>query len=159
MDWIGDHLWESWLIAAGVFGALELISLDMIFAMLAIGAVVGSGAAALSGSFVLSVVLALISAVALLGILRPAVVKRLHAAPDLKTGHHRTIGQEGVVIEAIAGGGYGRVKVDGQDWLATGYNETDVIAVGRHVDIIEIKGTTAYVMPLPELDNNHNIGE
>lgn len=159
MDEIRAHLWQSWLIAAGVFGGLELISLDLIFAMLCIGALVGAAAAALSGSVPISVILALISAVGLLGILRPAMVKRLHAAPDLKTGHKRIIGQEGVVIEAIEAGGYGRVKVDGQDWLATGYNETDVIGVGRHVDIIEIKGTTAYVMAVPELDDNHKTGE
>ncbi|RYE79592.1 MAG: NfeD family protein [Myxococcales bacterium] len=155
MDWIRDHLWETWLIGAGVLGLLELVSLDLIFVMLAGGALVGAGAAAVTGSFVLSVVCALVSAVALLGLLRPSVLKRVHQGPALRTGHQTLIGREAVVVEAIEAGGQGRVKIDGQDWLAVAYDQSELIDAGRRVDIIEIKGATAHVMPIPELSSDN----
>lgn len=150
MDWIRDHLWESWLIAAGVLGMVELLSLDLIFAMLAGGALVGAVTAALTGSVALSVVLALVSAVAMLGFLRPSVMRRVHSVPALKTGHHTLLGLEGVVLEEIAASGNGRIKVDGQDWLARAYDDQPV-PEGARVEVIEIKGATAYVLPVHEL--------
>ena len=155
MEWFRDHLWESWLIAAGVLGALEMLSLDLLFAMLAGGALVGAVVAGVSGSIILSAVFALVSAVAMLGLLRPAMMKRLHAAPSLKTGHHRMIGQQGVVTETIVAGGSGRISIDGQDWLAVGYDDEE-IEVGRHVDVLEVSGATAKVLAVPQLDSNDN---
>jgi membrane protein implicated in regulation of membrane protease activity len=155
MDWMRDHLWETWLIAAGALGLLELVSMDLIFVMLAGGALVGAGTAAVTGSFALSVVLALVSAVALLGLLRPSALKRVHSGPALRTGHQTLIGREAVVIEAIAPGGEGRIKIDGQDWLAVAYDQSEEIAPGRRVDIIEIKGATAHVMATPELSSDN----
>lgn len=154
MDWIRDHLWETWLIGAGVLGVLELLSMDLIFAMLAGGALVGAVGAALTGSVVISVILALVSAVAFLGFLRPSVLKRVHGGPSLRTGHQTLIGREAVVLESIEPGGEGRIKIDGQDWLAVAFDEREPIQPGRHVDIIEIKGATAYVMPIPELGSD-----
>ena len=45
MDWIRDHLWETWLALAIALGVAEMFSLDLILAMLAAGAVVGMVAA------------------------------------------------------------------------------------------------------------------
>ena len=45
MDWIRDHLWETWLGLSIVLGVAEMFSLDLILAMLAAGAVVGMVAA------------------------------------------------------------------------------------------------------------------
>lgn len=150
MDWIRDHLWETWLIVAGILGVAELLSLDLIFAMLAGGALVGAVTAAATGSLALSVVLALVSAVAMLGFLRPSVMRKIHSAPALRTGHHTLLGMEGVVLEEIPSAGAGRIKVDGQDWLARAYDDQP-LAPGRRVEIIEIKGATAYVLPIHEL--------
>lgn len=150
MDWIRDHLWETWLIAAGVLGALEMLSLDLLFAMLAGGALVGAAVAAASGSVALSVILALASALALLGFLRPSVLARIHNRPALRTGHQTLIGRRAVVVEQIVAGGSGRVKADGQDWLAVSYDETQSLPVGSRVDIIEVKGATVHVMPTSE---------
>lgn len=155
MDWIRDHLWETWLIGAGVLGVLELISMDLIFAMLAGGALVGAVGAALTGSMVLSVVLALVSAVAFLGFLRPSALKRIHGRPSLRTGHQTLVGREAEVLETIEPGGRGRIKIDGQDWLAEAYDEQEPILPGRRVDIIEIKGATAHVMPIVELGSDN----
>ena len=47
MDWIRDHLWETWLALSIVLGVAEMFSLDLILGMLAAGAVVGMALALL----------------------------------------------------------------------------------------------------------------
>jgi membrane protein implicated in regulation of membrane protease activity len=146
MDWLGDQAWASWLGLAVVLGALELVSLDLFLAMLAGGALVGAVTALLGGPLPLQVVLALVSAVGLLGVIRPGVVRRLHTGPDLKTGPDALIGKHATVLRELAHGTPGRVKIGGEEWTAEPYDEDDRIEVGELVDVVQIKGATAYVL-------------
>ena len=41
-DWIKDHQWESWTALALVLGVAELLSLDLVLVMLAVGALSGA---------------------------------------------------------------------------------------------------------------------
>jgi membrane protein implicated in regulation of membrane protease activity len=146
MGWIGDHAWESWLIAAGVLGVLELVSLDLIFVMLAGGALVGAVASLIGLPGALSVVLALITAVGLLAMIRPGVVKSLHAGPDLRTGAAALVGTRATVLREMTHNNPGRVKIGGEEWTALPYDEDDRIEPGEVVDVVQIKGATAYVL-------------
>jgi membrane protein implicated in regulation of membrane protease activity len=146
MDWLGDQAWASWLGLAVVLGALELVSLDLFLAMLAGGALVGAATALLGGPLPLQVVMALVSAVGLLGVIRPGVVRRLHSGPDLKTGADALIGKHATVLRELAHGTPGRVKIGGEEWTAEPYDEDDRIEVGELVDVVQIKGATAYVL-------------
>jgi membrane protein implicated in regulation of membrane protease activity len=146
MDWLSDHMWEGWLGLAVLLGALELVSLDLFLAMLAGGAVVGAIAALIGAPVALQVVLALISAVGLLGVIRPNVVRRLHQGPDLKTGAEALIGKRATVLRELAHGTPGRVKIGGEEWTAEPYDEDDRIEAGEVVDVVQIKGATAYVL-------------
>jgi membrane protein implicated in regulation of membrane protease activity len=146
MDWLGDQAWASWLGLAVLLGALELVSLDLFLAMLAGGALVGAATALLGGPLPLQVVLALVSAVGLLGVIRPGVVRRLHTGPDLKTGPDALIGKHATVLRELAHGTPGRVKIGGEEWTAEPYDEDDRIEVGELVDVVQIKGATAYVL-------------
>jgi membrane protein implicated in regulation of membrane protease activity len=146
MDWLSDHMWEGWLGLAVLLGALELVSLDLFLAMLAGGAVVGAIAALIGAPLALQVVLALISAVGLLGVIRPNVVRRLHQGPDLKTGAEALIGKRATVLRELAHGTPGRVKIGGEEWTAEPYDEDDRIEAGEVVDVVQIKGATAYVL-------------
>ncbi len=145
MDWIGDHLWETWLIAAVGLGVVELITLDLLFAMLAIGCVVGVLTALLGLPGVLTLLLAMGSAVGLLAFLRPNLVKTLHAGPDLKTGPAALIGRPVQVLTLLAPGQFGRVKIGGDEWTAAPYDEFDEIEPGERAEVVEIRGATAYV--------------
>jgi len=151
MDWLSDHMWEAWLGLAVLFGVLELVSLDLFLVMLAGGAIVGAVTALLGGPVVLQIVLALVSSVALLGILRPTVVRRLHAGPDLKTGAEALIGKRATVLRELAYGTPGRVKIGGEEWTAEPYDEDDRIEPGELVDVVQIKGATAYVLRVHRL--------
>ncbi len=151
MDWLRDHMWESWLGLAVVLGALELVSLDLFLAMLAGGALIGAVTALLGGPIALQIVLALISAVGLLGLIRPSVVRRLHKGPDLKIGADALIGKRATVLRELAHGTPGRVKIGGDEWTAEPYDEDDRIEAGETVDVVQIKGATAYVLRVHRL--------
>jgi membrane protein implicated in regulation of membrane protease activity len=151
MDWVGDNLWVAWLGLAVLFGALELISLDLFLVMLAGGAVVGAITALAGGPLPLQIVLALISSVALLGVIRPGVVRRLHSGPDLRTGADALIGKRATVLRELAYQSPGRVKIGGEEWTAEPYDEDDRIETGALVDVVQIKGATAYVLRVHRL--------
>lgn len=151
MDWLGEQAWASWLGLAVLLGALELVSLDLFLAMLAGGALIGAGTALLGGPLPLQIVLALVSAVALLGVIRPGVIRRLHSGPDLKTGADALIGKRATVLRELAHGTPGRVKIGGEEWTAEPYDEDDRIEAGELVDVVQIKGATAFVLRVHRL--------
>ena len=70
--------------------------------MLAGGALVGAVTALLGGPVALQVVLALVTSVALLGLIRPSVVRRLHSGPTLKIGADALIGKRATVLRELA---------------------------------------------------------
>ena len=150
-SWLKDWQdWQSWLSLAVVLGALELFSLDLVLLMLAAGALVGSVAAVagLPGGF--QVLAALAASVAALALVRPSVVKRLHAGPTLVLGHEALVGKQGLVIERVSADG-GQVRIGGEVWTARPYDEDSVIEPGAKVDVFQIKGATALVHQVPEL--------
>lgn len=146
MDWIREHAWESWLIAAIALGALELVSTDLILLMLAGGALVGMVVALTDGPFILQLVLALVVAVSLLAVVRPGMVRRLHAGPDLLIGAEALIGRGGTVLEPVENLAPGRVKIGGEVWSALPYDEDDRLEAGDDVEIVAIRGGIALVV-------------
>lgn len=152
MDWLNAHAWQSWLALALVLGVTELFSLDLVLLMLAGGAVVGVVLAVLGLPGVLQVLGAAAAAVAMLTFVRPSVVRRLHAGPDLKHGFTGLVGQNGFAVQEISAQG-GQIKIAGEIWTARPYDERDVIPPGARVEVYRIQGATAYVASLPELES------
>jgi len=146
MDWIRDHASETWLIAAITLGVLELLSTDLILIMLAGGAFAGMVVAILGGSFIVAMLVALGVSVALMWFVRPAMVHRLHAGPTLAVGAEALIGKRAFVLETVTHTEPGRVKIGGDVWTAQPYDEDDSIEEGAAVDVVSIKGATAYVL-------------
>ncbi|RYB96668.1 NfeD family protein [Nocardioides glacieisoli] len=153
MDWIRDHLWETWLALSIALGVAEMFSLDLILAMLAAGAVIGMVAALLGLPVFLQILLALGASVAALSLVRPAFVKRLHGGPDLQLGHGKLVGTRCLVTDEISGLNAGRIKAGGETWTALPYDENLRIQAGETVEILQIKGATAYVHPVASLES------
>ena len=151
MEWLGDHLWAAWLVLAVGLGVAEMVSLDLVLAMVAVGALVGALAALASFPLVLQVLLAAGSSAAMLALVRPNLVKKLHSGPDLRTGMSKLVGQRGVVTEQLSAHEPGRVKLAGEIWSACPYDESLTIAPGAMVEVFAIRGATAYVHPVGEL--------
>lgn len=152
MDWIRDHMWETWLGLSIVLGVAEMFSLDLILAMLAAGAVVGMVAAIIGLPVVVQVLAALAASIAMVAFVRPAFLKRLHSGPELALGHGKLVGTRGLVTQEITGLAAGRIKVGGEVWSALPYDEHLKIAPGETVEILQIKGATAYVHPVGTLE-------
>jgi len=153
MDWFRDHLWETWLGLAILLGVAEMFSLDLILLMVAAGAVVGMACDLVGLAFPIQAIAAAASALACLTLVRPSLVHRLHAGPSLQVGHGKLVGQTGVVVEAITGHEPGRIKLAGEIWSASPYDGDTSIQPGQTVEVLEIRGATAFVVPITELEN------
>ena len=152
MDWIREHLWETWLALSILLGVAEMFSLDLILGMLAAGAVVGMVAAILGLPVAVQVIAALAASVAMIAVVRPSLVKRLHGGPELALGHGKLVGTQGLVTAEITGLTTGRIRVAGETWSALPYDESLTIPAGETVEILAIKGATAYVHPVGRLE-------
>jgi membrane protein implicated in regulation of membrane protease activity len=150
MDWLGDHLWAGWLALAIALGAAELASLDLVLLMLAVGAIVGAVGAGIGLPVVLQILLAGGASVAMLALVRPNVVKRLHTGPELQLGHGKLVGRQALVTEDVTSLSPGRVKLAGEIWSAEPYDESLTIKAGQTVEVLAIKGATVYVHPVNE---------
>lgn len=108
--------------------------------------------AALAGAPVLAqALLAAATALAALLLVRPSIVKRLRTGPELMIGHGKLVGQQGVALSRISHHHPGLIKLAGEEWTAQPYDESVVIEAGQQVDVLEIRGATAVVHPVPEL--------
>ncbi len=135
-----------WLIAAVVFGILEVMSLDFVLIMLAAGALAGAGTAALGAPFIVQAGAA--GAVAVLGIfaLRPIALRHLKQGPTALTGVDALVGQRVKVIEEVTAES-GRVKLAGEIWSAQLEEAWDPIAEGSTGTVVAIHGATAIIRP------------
>lgn len=152
MDWLSDYQWAAWLAAALGLGVVEMLSLDLIFLMLAVGAMAGMFGALLGAPFWASALLASGVAAGSIAVLRPRLVKRLHGGPELTLGHQKLVGRQGEVTQRLTGTVAGRIQLSGETWSAKPYDDTLVIEPGETVEVLEIRGATAYVHPVPRLD-------
>jgi membrane protein implicated in regulation of membrane protease activity len=152
MDWLGDNLWAAWMGAAVLLGVAEMLSLDLVLIMVAVGAVAGMVVALVGAPFAAQALVAAGVSVAMLGLVRPALAKRLHGGPELTLGHGKLVGQRGVVTEEITGLQHGRIRLAGEIWSAAPYDENVTITPGETVEVLQIKGATAYVHPVPSLE-------
>jgi len=147
MEWLSDNAWAAWLSVAAVLGVAEMFSLDLIFLMLAVGAMGGLVAGVLAAPVAVQVLVALGTSLATLTLLRPRLVGRLHGGPELSLGTSKLIGTQGVVTAQITAAETGRVRLAGDTWSAAPYDEHLVIEPGQTVEVLEIRGATAFVHP------------
>src|SRR5262245_18426705 len=114
-DWLGDNAWAGWFGAAALVAVTELLSMDFILMMVALGLAGGGMADLLGAPLALQVLVAVIVAMGTLVFVRPSVVRRLHHGPELTTGHAALVGRSAVVTSEITAHG-GLVKLAGETW-------------------------------------------
>jgi membrane protein implicated in regulation of membrane protease activity len=144
MEWLSDHAWVAWVGLAVVFGLVELTTLDLLFLMLAGGALAGGLVALTAMPLVGQVLIALAVSIALLGVVRPAALRHLRTPIETRTGVAALVGRQAVVLERIDRHG-GRVKLGGEIWSARSFDPHHEIEAGLTVDVVEIQGATAIV--------------
>jgi membrane protein implicated in regulation of membrane protease activity len=136
--------WLIWLIVAGVLAIAEVLSLGLILIMAAGAAGLAAVGAALGLPVAAQVLVFAVGAIGLMFVVRPAARRALDRSPGTTTGIPRLVGQTAMVLEQVDEH-QGLVKLHGEQWSARAYDPTQVLEVGRSVNVIEIKGAIALV--------------
>ncbi|MFL5348271.1 MAG: NfeD family protein [Hyalangium sp.] len=136
--------WQLWIIAALVFGALEIKLSGFVTLWFAVGA----AAAALAGAIGLGLngqlLLFTLVSVALFVSSRTIFKKGfMRSASPLKTGVEAMLGQEAVVTEAITDPHGGTVRINGELWTAR--TLAGPVAEGERVTVEQIDGLKLWV--------------
>jgi membrane protein implicated in regulation of membrane protease activity len=143
IDWLSEHAWVTWVGIAVVLAVVELMSLDLVLLMFAIGALGAAVVAGLDGPIWLALLVFAAVSTALLFLVRPPLVERLHAGPTLPTGHQGLVGRDALVIEPVDSRS-GRVKLASEVWSARTDGD-EAFDTGAEVRVIRIDGATAVV--------------
>ncbi|TWD79835.1 membrane protein implicated in regulation of membrane protease activity [Kribbella amoyensis] len=149
--------WLIWLCIAAVLGAAELLTATFDLLMLAVAALAAAGVAALGLGAGLQFAAFLLTAAAMITLVRPVARRRLTQAPQLRSGVAGLIGREAVVLSQV-GREPGRVRIGGEEWTARSYDPDLSIPAGTLVDVFAIEGATALVHPREEPWPNSSSG-
>ena len=82
-------------------------------------------------------------------LVRPHLLKSLHkGGEDRRSNADALAGQIGEVTEMIPAGGFGRVKLDGDDWKAEAPHLAEPLAVG---DMVRILGHESIILKVEKV--------
>jgi membrane protein implicated in regulation of membrane protease activity len=137
--------WLLWLIAAGLFGVGEMVSLDLVLLMFAGGALGGMTVALLGGAVAFQLLAFIGVAAVLLGLVRPIAKKHLTDKTPLQLdGVETLIGRTATVTRAVDSTG-GRIKMGADEWSARSQHGGEAFPIGHRVRIMQVDGATAVV--------------
>ncbi len=146
LEWLSANGWVVWLVIAGGLAVSEMLTLDLTLLMLASGALAGGAVALiLPGALALQIVVAVVTALAMLLLLRPSMLKRLRGSPGYRSSADKLLGSPGVAIAEITPTS-GEVKIAGEVWSARSYDGSP-IAPGTEIEVLERDGVTVVVYP------------
>ena len=137
--------WLLWLIAAGLFAAGELASLDLVLLMFAGGAVGGMVVALAGGAVAFQLLAFVLVSLALIAVVRPIAKRHLLAGtPQQLDGVDAVIGKTARVTQAVDRHG-GRIRLGADEWTARSQHDGEAFAIGETVRILQVEGATAVV--------------
>ncbi|MEU2350641.1 NfeD family protein [Modestobacter sp. NPDC049651] len=137
--------WLLWLIAAGLFAAGEVASLDLVLLMFAGGALGGMGVAFVTDNVALQLLAFVVVSAALLLLVRPVAKRHLERrTPEQIDGVAVLVGRTAVVCERVDNAS-GQVRMGHDQWSARTQLDGEAYEVGAEVRIVEIQGPIAYV--------------
>ena len=140
--------WLLWLIAAGVFTAGEVASLDLVLLMFAGGALGGMTVALFGFGLPVQLLAFLVVSVALLAVVRPVAKRHLvDRTPEQIDGVAVHVGRTAVVSQRVDNDS-GRVRMGDDEWTARTELDDEAYDVGAEVRIVQIEGPIAYVSHL-----------
>lgn len=142
------HMWQIWLIIAGVCLIVEIMTVGFLIFWFAIGAILAMIVSWFTDNLIIQTSVFVISSTILIFATKPFVKKFVNNKNTIKTNVYSTVGKIGIVTKDIDSiHSLGQVKVDGEVWSAIGMNDMS-ITQGTEVEIKEIKGVKAIVSPI-----------
>jgi membrane protein implicated in regulation of membrane protease activity len=137
--------WLLWLIAAGLFAAGEMASLNLVLVMFAGGAVGGMALALVGAAAFVQVIAFIVVTGVLLALIRPLATRQLtQGAPLQLDGVHTLIGRTARVTRPVDVDG-GRIRLGADEWSARTQHSGESFAAGQTVRILQVDGATAVV--------------
>lgn len=153
-EWLVANAWVVWLALFLLLAIIEMISLDLYFIMLGVGALGGVTVALVGGEFWVQVVVFSVTAMLMIMLVRPIALRHLRKDPEaLRTNMDRLIGEDALVLEPTSRMN-GRAKIGGETWSVRTEDETSM-QPGTYGSVVRIDGATAYITlrtHLPDLD-------
>jgi membrane protein implicated in regulation of membrane protease activity len=138
-----------WLIAGVALAAAEMLTGDFTLLMLGGAALVTAGVAGVTQLPVVGdAVVFGVSAVALLVLVRPMLLRRFATPPPTLTNVHALPGKSARVVETV-NEHTGRVKIGGDVWSARPLDPTEEYPEGETVYVMKIDGAHAVVWKGP----------
>jgi membrane protein implicated in regulation of membrane protease activity len=135
--------WGWWVLGALVLLGIEALTLDLVFASLAVGAVAGAIVAAFGAPVLAQGLAAVFAAMLTLFVLRPMGLRMLKTE-GTDTNVDALIGAGALVVERVDARG-GRVKIGGEIWSARVRHPGTEFQAGADLVVISIEGATAVV--------------
>lgn len=147
MEWLTESPWLAWVGAALVLGAIEAMTVDFVFLMLAGGALAGGLTAAVGGNLASQVVVAAGVGAALLFVVRPILQRHfVNGEVDHGIGPASLVGREARVLETVTEAD-GRIKLAGDIWSARTAPGASSIPPDAQVIVLTLHGPVAIVAP------------
>ncbi|MFF5790785.1 NfeD family protein [Paeniglutamicibacter sp. NPDC012692] len=144
IEWAVSNAWVVWLALFLLLAIIEMISLDLYFIMLGVGALGGVAVALVGGETWLQVVVFCITSLAMIILVRPIALRHLRKDPEaLRTNVDRLIGEDALVLEPTNRMN-GRAKIGGETWSVRTDDEV-ALQPGTYGSVVRIEGATAYI--------------
>ncbi|MFF0497468.1 NfeD family protein [Nocardia aobensis] len=138
-----------WLVAGILLAAAEMLTGDFTLLMLGGAALITAGVAGIAQtSVVIDAVVFAISAIGLLFVVRPMLLRRFATPPPTPTNVDALPGKTAKVLEAVNENS-GQVKIGGEVWSARSFDPADEYAEGETVYVMKIDGAHAVVWKGP----------
>jgi membrane protein implicated in regulation of membrane protease activity len=149
-EFLVSYGWIVWAALILIFVIVEVISVDFLFIMIAVGSIGGLIADLFGLPWWAQVIIAAVLALVLIFFVRPALKRALgRGADNTPTNVEALLGLEGTVTTPFVEG-QGHVKLaNGETWTAklSGLTDTKTVKTGARVIVTAIEGATAVVIP------------
>lgn len=136
----------AFVVLAVALSALEIVAPGLVLLPFGLGAGVAAIAGFLGAPVPIQLLVFLVASFAFYLGLRPLARRLGGDAPTDGIGANRLIGITGVVLEPIAAGETGLVRVDREEWRAESGVGTELPA-GTSIRVTEVRGTRVVVVP------------
>lgn len=140
-------MWYIWLIAAGIFFIIEIITVGFLVFWLGVSALLAMVVSLFTDNLFIQTLVFVISSCILIPLTKPLVNKFISKDDDVKTNAFSLINKVGIVTMDILPNSIGQVKVNGELWSAQ--SDTDIeLKIGQKVKILKIDGVKLLVAPV-----------
>lgn len=138
--------WIGWILLILVFLVFEMLTGELTFFMLSVGGLAGLVTGLMGVPLWAQIIVAALAAVALLTLVRPPLLRRLHRGADARPSNvEALLGLEGLTLTRVSSSVVGQVKLaNGDVWTARTDTDTRLDPAAR-IEVVRIDGATAIV--------------